>query len=52
MSGPDIGGYRWDSAVLTSAHDYLLPALLRELRMRQPGRLFELGCAMGAWRMS
>ena len=48
MSGPDISGYRWDSAELTCAHDYLLPALLRELRMLRPGRLFELGCGNGS----
>lgn len=31
MSQTDIAGYRWDSAELTCAHDYLLPALMAEM---------------------
>ena len=27
----DIAGYRWDSAELTCAHDYLLPAVMAEM---------------------
>lgn len=31
MSQTDIAGYRWDSAELTCAHDYLLPAVMAEM---------------------
>lgn len=48
MSGQESSGYRWDNAELTCSHDYLLPALLRELRSRQRGRLFDLGCGNGS----
>lgn len=30
MSQTEIAGYRWDSAELTCAHNYLLPAVLQE----------------------
>lgn len=48
MIEQDIGGYHWENAALTSSHKYLLPALLRELSMLQPGRLFDLGCGNGS----
>lgn len=48
MNDLDSGGYRWDSAELTCAHAYLLPALLRELSALRPGRLFDLGCGNGS----
>jgi 2-polyprenyl-6-hydroxyphenyl methylase/3-demethylubiquinone-9 3-methyltransferase len=52
----DISGYRWESADLTCAHDYLLPTLLRELakistvaEFKVGGqRVFELGCGNGS----
>lgn len=48
----DISGDR-DSAALTCAHDYLLPALLKEMAQLRPtgtggGRVFELGCGNGS----
>lgn len=48
MANLELDGYHWDSAALTAAHDYLLPAVLRELREFQPGRLFDLGCGNGS----
>lgn len=53
MNRSEIAGYRWDSAELTPAHDFLLPALLRELRqlrgdVAERVRLFELGCGNGS----
>ena len=51
MDRSDIAGYRWTNAELASAHDYLLPALLREIgRMESmsPRRVFELGCGNGS----
>ncbi|RCX32250.1 2-polyprenyl-6-hydroxyphenyl methylase/3-demethylubiquinone-9 3-methyltransferase [Thioalbus denitrificans] len=48
MEQTEISGYRWDDSELTSSHDYLLPALLKELRRLREGRLFELGCGNGS----
>jgi 2-polyprenyl-6-hydroxyphenyl methylase/3-demethylubiquinone-9 3-methyltransferase len=52
MNTNEINGYRWDSAALTCAHDYLLPALLNEmarLKLSATGaRVFELGCGNGS----
>lgn len=51
MSKTEITGYRWASAELTCAHDYLLPALLEELASISAaggGRVFELGCGNGS----
>lgn len=54
MNQTEIAGYRWNSAELTCAHDYLLPAVLHEtgrLLAKIPaggGRLFELGCGNGS----
>lgn len=54
MNPDEISGYRWASAELTSSHNYLLPALFRELehfRLVNPGggrRVFELGCGNGS----
>jgi len=53
MSHTDIAGYRWDSAELTCAHDYLLPAVMAEMAglkaaLRGGGRVFELGCGNGS----
>ncbi len=48
MEHEEIAGYRWDDSELTSSHDYLLPALLKELRRLREGRLFELGCGNGS----
>ena len=52
MNTNEINGYRWDSAALTCAHDYLLPTLLNEMkRLRlgaNGGRVFELGCGNGS----
>jgi len=49
----EISGYRWKGAELTSAHDYLLPALLEELDRAKIDvignkRIFELGCGNGS----
>ena len=50
----DISGYVWDSAALTCAHDYLVPALLDEMARLQSKetsgarRVFELGCGNGS----
>jgi len=45
-------GFLWANAELTSAHDYLLPAVLRTLSAsdRQPGRhrVLDLGCGNGS----
>lgn len=46
-----ISGYRYDSAELGHAHDYLLPTVLRVLGgvdRAGEGRLFELGCGNGS----
>lgn len=46
-----ISGYRYDSAELGHAHDYLLPTVLRVLggvEMAGERRLFELGCGNGS----
>lgn len=54
MKKNEITGYRWHSASLTSAHDYLVPALLAEMARLQAGavaaggRVFELGCGNGS----
>ena len=53
MKNNEINGYRWDSAALTSAHDYLLPALMNEMALLRAsavagGRVFELGCGNGS----
>lgn len=50
MAGTKSTGYRWDSAELTTSHDYLLPAVLRELSRISPegGRAFDLGCGNGS----
>ncbi len=50
----DIAGYRWDSAELTCAHEYLLPAVMAEMArikaasLAGGGRVFELGCGNGS----
>lgn len=50
-------GYRWDTAALTCAHDYLLPTVRRELERLCSGdstiggggrRVFDLGCGNGS----
>lgn len=52
MNDVDISGYTWPSADLTASHDYLLPALLRELSnlraQNSANRVFELGCGNGS----
>jgi 2-polyprenyl-6-hydroxyphenyl methylase/3-demethylubiquinone-9 3-methyltransferase len=53
MSGTaDISGYRYDSPERNASHDYLLPAVRRELAaLRLAGdraRLFDLGCGNGS----
>ena len=54
MDRNEISGYRWENSELTCAHDYLLPALLRELEKLKPAgeavvpRVFELGCGNGS----
>jgi len=53
MNRNEISGYRWASAALTPSHDYLLPALLREMAGLRAngsvgGRVFELGCGNGS----
>lgn len=48
----DVSGYVWNSAELTHAHGFLLPALLRVTDMLLEntggGRLFDLGCGNGS----
>jgi 2-polyprenyl-6-hydroxyphenyl methylase/3-demethylubiquinone-9 3-methyltransferase len=48
----ELDSYRWDTAALGCAHDYLLPAvqriLAREVARGAPKRLFDLGCGNGA----
>lgn len=46
MKKNEINGYRWDSASLTSAHDYLLPALLAEMARLQTGARAEGGASV------
>lgn len=50
MEAREISGYTWDSAELTSSHDYLLPAVIEELSRISGGerRLFDLGCGNGS----
>ena len=50
MTKENISGYVWDSAELTNAHGFLLPALLHETDPLRGGgrRLFELGCGNGS----
>jgi 2-polyprenyl-3-methyl-5-hydroxy-6-metoxy-1,4-benzoquinol methylase len=57
MDRSATSGYRWANAELNGSHDYLLPAVLRELERvraalmdagRQDRRLFELGCGNGS----
>lgn len=56
MQQSEISGYRWDTAALTCAHDYLLPTVRRELerlsfRDSATGggrRVFDLGCGNGS----
>ncbi|WP_089957933.1 bifunctional 2-polyprenyl-6-hydroxyphenol methylase/3-demethylubiquinol 3-O-methyltransferase UbiG [Limnohabitans sp. 2KL-3] len=53
MNTNEINGYRWNSAALTCAHDYLLPTLMNEMaRLKEGsiagGRVFELGCGNGS----
>lgn len=52
MSQTDISGFVWDSAKCTSAHGYILPTLLKELKsIRETNkavRIFELGCGNGS----
>jgi len=56
MDQNDISGYRWANDALTPSHDYLLPAVLHELKMlrqsvapaSKASRLFELGCGNGS----
>lgn len=55
MEPTEISGYRWNNAALTCAHDYLLPAVRRELSRLSnadtaPGarQLFDLGCGNGS----
>lgn len=48
MTQYDISGYKWGHASLSCAHDYLLPALLRELHLLKPRRVFDLGCGNGS----
>lgn len=48
----EISGYVWESAELTSSHEYLLPALKEilagETLPQDRQRLFELGCGNGS----
>ena len=53
MNTDEIAGYRWVSAALSPSHNYLLPALLREVAALQVNesavrRVFELGCGNGS----
>lgn len=56
MKRSEISGYRWDTAALTCAHDYLLPIVRRELARlgsadNAPAggrRVFDLGCGNGS----
>jgi len=41
-------GYHWKDAKITSAHDFLLPALIEELEHQPHKRLFDLGCGNGS----
>jgi len=46
-----IDGYTYTSAACNSAHDYLLPAVLKIVQEVNPGckgRMFELGCGNGS----
>lgn len=51
MAAIDISGYRYTSSTLNHSHDYLLPAVLsnlKELGNSKDRRLFELGCGNGS----
>jgi 2-polyprenyl-3-methyl-5-hydroxy-6-metoxy-1,4-benzoquinol methylase len=50
MKHDEVKGYRWDSAELNCAHDYLLPVLMNEMARLRPGggRVFDLGCGNGS----
>lgn len=52
MDRTEIFGYRWDNAVLTCAHDWLLPVVMSEMvRLKtdlSAARVFELGCGNGS----
>lgn len=50
MSANDISGYKYISEAANCSHEYLLPALERELKsLRLPAqRAFDLGCGNGA----
>lgn len=56
MQRSEIAGYRWETASLTCAHDYLLPTVRRELTRLCSAdnataggrRVFDLGCGNGS----
>lgn len=56
MQRSEIAGYRWETASLTCAHDYLLPTVRRELARLCSAdnataggrRVFDLGCGNGS----
>jgi len=58
MERAEISGYRWNNAELNASHDYLLPAVRRELQrlkaateMTGGGDSSSLAAATAVWRM-
>jgi 2-polyprenyl-3-methyl-5-hydroxy-6-metoxy-1,4-benzoquinol methylase len=51
MKKIDISGYKWSNANLNNAHNFLLPALTKELNflsINKNSLIFELGCGNGS----
>lgn len=54
MDQVDISGYRWGDSELTCAHNYLLPAVMAEMKCLKTSlgtgnaRVFDLGCGNGS----
>jgi 2-polyprenyl-3-methyl-5-hydroxy-6-metoxy-1,4-benzoquinol methylase len=40
--------YKYSDAGLNHSHDYLMPALIRQLNVYRPKRIFDLGCGNGS----
>lgn len=50
VSGNSISGYIWNDSMLNDAHNFLLPALLNELKKVdiEDKKVFEVGCSNGS----
>lgn len=55
MNSNEISGYKWDSAAQTSAHNYLLPLIFKEMASLRTvaatngcPKVFDLGCGNGS----